>query len=143
METKMEEQKRNCSSNQEDKTKMKKKLKCRNKFNYEIAKTPERPPQGNLVSSNATFELGFFSPGEKSGGKYLGIWYHGLKQQTVVWVANREDLVADSSGVFRIAEDGNLVVEDAFKSRCSSELGPSRSLNRTLQLLESGNRMKV
>ncbi|XP_017424794.1 G-type lectin S-receptor-like serine/threonine-protein kinase At4g03230 isoform X2 [Vigna angularis] len=95
--------------------------------------------EGNLVSSNATFELGFFSPAEKSGGKYLGIWYHGLEQQTVVWVANRDDPVADSSGVFRIAEDGNLVVEDAFKSRWSSKLEPSSFSNRTLKLLDSGN----
>ncbi|KAG2371647.1 G-type lectin S-receptor-like serine/threonine-protein [Vigna angularis] len=95
--------------------------------------------QGNLVSSNATFELGFFSPAEKSGGKYLGIWYHALEPQTVVWVANRDHPVPDSGGVFRIAEDGNLVVEYAFRSLWSSELGASSSSNRTLQLLDSGN----
>ncbi|QCE09592.1 serine/threonine-protein kinase PBS1 [Vigna unguiculata] len=97
--------------------------------------------EGNLVSSNATFELGFFSPSGMENGekRYLGIWYHGLEPQTVVWVANRDDPVADSSGVFRIAEDGNLVVEDAFKTRWSSELGASSSSNRTLQLLDSGN----
>ncbi|ESW03779.1 hypothetical protein PHAVU_011G041400 [Phaseolus vulgaris] len=96
---------------------------------------------GNLVSSNATFELGFFSPpGVKNGEKrYLGIWYHGLDPQTVVWVANRDDPVADSSGVFRIAEDGNVVVEYASKRHWSSELEPSSSTNRTLKLLDSGN----
>ncbi|XP_068500154.1 G-type lectin S-receptor-like serine/threonine-protein kinase At4g03230 isoform X4 [Phaseolus vulgaris] len=97
--------------------------------------------QRNLVSSNATFELGFFSPpGVKSGEKrYLGIWYHKLEPQTVVWVANRDDPVADSSGVFRIAEDGNVVVEYASKSLWSSKLEPSSSTNRTLKLLDSGN----
>ncbi|WVY99461.1 hypothetical protein V8G54_025531 [Vigna mungo] len=95
--------------------------------------------QGNLVSSNATFELGFFSPGEKSGGKYLGIWYHALEPQTVVWVANRDHPVPDSTGVFRIAEDGHLVVEYAFGSLWSSKLRESSSSNRTLQLLDSGN----
>ncbi|KAK7335541.1 hypothetical protein VNO80_27442 [Phaseolus coccineus] len=97
--------------------------------------------QRSLVSSNATFELGFFSPpGVKSGEKiYLGIWYHGLHPQTVVWVANREDPVADSSGVFRIAEDGNVVVEDASRRHWSSKLQPSSSTNRTLKLLDSGN----
>ncbi|WVY99460.1 hypothetical protein V8G54_025530 [Vigna mungo] len=94
---------------------------------------------GNLVSSNATFELGFFSPGEKSGGKYLGIWYHALEPQTVVWVANRDHPVPDSTGVFRIAEDGHLVVEYAFKRRWSSDLEASSSSNRTQQLLDSGN----
>jgi len=100
--------------------------------------------KGNLVSSNDTFELGFFSPGGESGGKYLGIWYHGLEPQTVVWVANRDHPVADSSGVFRIAEDGNLVVEHASsKTHWSSELGPSSSTNRTLKLLDSGNLVLV
>jgi len=98
---------------------------------------------GKLVSSNATFELGFFSPpGVKSGEKrYLGIWYHKLEPQTVVWVANRDDPVADSSGVFRIAEDGNVVVEYASKSLWSSKLEPSSSTNRTLKLLDSGNQV--
>nr|XP_007149927.1 hypothetical protein PHAVU_005G110800g [Phaseolus vulgaris]ESW21921.1 hypothetical protein PHAVU_005G110800g [Phaseolus vulgaris] len=95
---------------------------------------------GKLVSSNATFELGFFSPPGVSGEKrYLGIWYHKLEPQTVVWVANRDDPVADSSGVFRIAEDGNVVVEYASKSLWSSKLEPSSSTNRTLKLLDSGN----
>ncbi|CAJ1956420.1 unnamed protein product [Sphenostylis stenocarpa] len=95
---------------------------------------------GNLVSSNSTFELGFFSPDVQNGDKrYLGIWYHGLEPQTVVWVANRDDPVADSRGVFRIAEDGNAVVEDASKRHWSSGLEASPSTNRTLKLLDSGN----
>jgi len=55
----------------------------------------------NLVSSNGSFEPGFFSPGVGSGEKrYHGIWYHSLNRQTVTWVANRDDPVAYSSGVF-------------------------------------------
>jgi len=92
------------------------------------------------LSPNAIFELGFFSPGVDSGEKrYLGIWYHLPKPQTVVWVANRDYPVADSSGVFRIAEDGNVVVEYASKTHWSSNLQPSSSTNRTLKLLDSGN----
>jgi len=107
------------------------------KVNQKITQDSE----GNLFSSNATFELGFFSPGEESGEKrYLGIWYHGLEPQTVVWVANRDHPVADSSGVFRIAEDGNLVVEDASsKTHWSSKLEANSSANKTLKLLDSGN----
>ncbi|TKY48794.1 G-type lectin S-receptor serine/threonine-protein kinase [Spatholobus suberectus] len=100
---------------------------------------------GNLVSSNLTFELGFFPlPTEsdsRSQKRYLGIWYYGLEPRTVVWVANRDKPVLDSGGVFRIAEDGNLVVEGASKkSHWSSELeGSSSSTNRTVKLLDSGN----
>ncbi|KAG4968727.1 hypothetical protein JHK87_034378 [Glycine soja] len=96
----------------------------------------------NLVSSNRTFELGFFPlSGSSSVVKsyYLGIWYHGLEPQTVVWVANRVKPVSDSSGVLRIAEDGNLVVEGASKRHWSSVIEAPSSTNRTLTLLESGN----
>ncbi|RZB76748.1 G-type lectin S-receptor-like serine/threonine-protein kinase At4g03230 [Glycine soja] len=100
-------------------------------------------PLENLVSSNRTFELGFFPlSGSSSDVKsyYLGIWYHGLEPQTVVWVANRVKPVPDSSGVFRIAEDGNLVIEAVSTERYwSSKIEASSSTNRTVKLLESGN----
>uniref|UniRef100_A0A0R0H7N3 non-specific serine/threonine protein kinase n=1 Tax=Glycine max TaxID=3847 RepID=A0A0R0H7N3_SOYBN len=96
----------------------------------------------NLVSSSRTFELGFFSLNDSSrvvkSYYYLGIWYQ-FNPQTVVWVANRDKPVLDSSGVFRIAEDGNLVVEGASKRHWSSVIEAPSSTNRTLKLLESGN----
>ncbi|KAG4972061.1 hypothetical protein GLYMA_13G303800v4 [Glycine max] len=96
---------------------------------------------GNLVSSSRTFELGFFSlSGEKK--YYLGIWYRELEKETqkAVWVANRDKPVEDSSRVFRIAEDGNMVVEGASSKRYwSSKLEASSSTNRTVKLLDSGN----
>jgi len=49
--------------------------------------------------------------------------------QTVVWVANRDDPDADSCGVFRIADDGNVVLEYASKTQWSSQLEPSISTN--------------
>ncbi|RZB76751.1 G-type lectin S-receptor-like serine/threonine-protein kinase isoform B [Glycine soja] len=99
-------------------------------------------PLENLVSSNRTFELGFFPLSGSSSvvKRYLGIWYHGLEPQTVVWVANRDKPVLDSSGVFRIAEDGNLVIEGASsESYWSSKIEAYSSTNRTVKLLESGN----
>ncbi|KAG4981187.1 hypothetical protein JHK85_035145 [Glycine max] len=96
----------------------------------------------NLVSSNRTFELGFFPLSGSSSvvKRYLGIWYHGLEPQTVVWVANRDKPVLDSNGVFRIAEDGNLVIEGASsESYWSSKIEAYSSTNRTVKLLESGN----
>ncbi|WVZ21132.1 hypothetical protein V8G54_008454 [Vigna mungo] len=93
--------------------------------------------QRNLVSSNTIFELGFFSLGEKSGGKYLGISYHGLKSQTVVWVANRDNLVPDSAGVFRIKKDGNLVKE-GFRLMENGEAERCRMKKKVLVHLASG-----
>ncbi|XP_039780537.1 S-locus-specific glycoprotein S13-like [Panicum virgatum] len=41
-----------------------------------------------LISNSSVFELGFFTP-EGGSGTYLGIWYHGIPEPTIVWVANR------------------------------------------------------
>ncbi|MCD7452937.1 hypothetical protein HAX54_018764 [Datura stramonium] len=59
------------------------------------------------------FMLGFFSPGNTSN-RYVGIWYN-FSETTVVWVANRDKPLKDSSGVFKISEDGNLVVMNGMK----------------------------
>ncbi|MCD7462303.1 hypothetical protein HAX54_048211 [Datura stramonium] len=42
-----------------------------------------------IVSSDGTFELGFFSPGNTSTNRYVGIWYKQISVITPVWVANR------------------------------------------------------
>lgn len=96
-----------------------------------------------LVSTGRKFELGFFSGGS---GRYLGIWYHRQVPQTVVWVANRDSPVAaGSTGVFEIAEDGNLVVMDTSGTKrryWSTKLkgsSSSSSRNRTVKLMDSGN----
>ncbi|KAK4736312.1 hypothetical protein R3W88_000009 [Solanum pinnatisectum] len=54
------------------------------------------------------FKLGFFSPGNTTN-RYVGIWYN-FSETTVVWVANRDKPLKDSFGVFKISEDGNLVL---------------------------------
>ncbi|KAK7257497.1 hypothetical protein RIF29_31517 [Crotalaria pallida] len=101
----------------------------------------------NLVSAKKKFELGFFST---TTGRYLGIWYHRLPIEdsaapTVVWVANRDNPVAeDSVGVLQISKDGNLqVVDTSGKSYWSSKLEEhSSSINMTalkLKLMDSGN----
>ncbi|KAJ9135055.1 hypothetical protein P3X46_032276 [Hevea brasiliensis] len=99
--------------------------------------------QETLVSAGKRFKLGFFSPnGGDNSSRYLGIWFWGSKPSIVVWVANREVPIRDSTGVFSIAEDGNINVLDAYnKSYWSTEIGSSASFvfNRTLKLLDSGN----
>jgi hypothetical protein len=62
-----------------------------------------------LVSEGKTFALGFFSPGNSSR-RYVGIWYNKVTELTVVWVANRDNLLNDTSGVLSINNHGNLVL---------------------------------
>ncbi|XP_077243372.1 G-type lectin S-receptor-like serine/threonine-protein kinase At4g27290 isoform X1 [Tasmannia lanceolata] len=91
-----------------------------------------------LVSEGEKFALGFFSPGN-SRNRYVGIWYNKLPGQTVVWVANRETPLTDSSGVLTIAGDGNLVILDgSLKSPWSTNISILAS-NTNAMLLGSGN----
>ncbi|CAK8577843.1 unnamed protein product [Lathyrus sativus] len=62
-----------------------------------------------LVSKSKTFALGFFTPG-KSTSRYVGIWYYNLPIQTVVWIANRDTPINDTSGILSINPSGNLVL---------------------------------
>ncbi|XP_059449674.1 G-type lectin S-receptor-like serine/threonine-protein kinase At4g03230 isoform X2 [Corylus avellana] len=95
-----------------------------------------------LVSSGKTFELGFFTP-INSSSRFVGIWYHKWDEQTVVWVANRDNPVHNgSNGTFGIAENGSLQVLDrttryVYWSSTSVEI--SSSTNRTVKLMDSGN----
>ncbi|CAN6574357.1 unnamed protein product [Malus baccata var. baccata] len=94
-----------------------------------------------LVSSGGRFELGFFSPSPKGTQRYVGIWYHQLSPRTVVWVANREKPVLNSTGTrFLALQDGNLHVLDAAGQRYwSTEVKTSKSSTRTATLMDSGN----
>lgn len=59
-----------------------------------------------MLSSDLVFKLGFFHPGvssplHQSSNSYLGIWYSTLPNNSeAVWVANPDDPIIDSSGVF-------------------------------------------
>jgi len=57
-------------------------------------------PEGqSLMSKDQNFELGFFRPGNSSY-RYLGIRFVKVKEQTLVWVANREDPINGPSDQF-------------------------------------------
>ncbi|KAM1112644.1 hypothetical protein EV1_045124 [Malus domestica] len=96
---------------------------------------------GTLVSSGGRFELGFFSPSPTGTQRYVGIWYHQLSPRTVVWVANRESPVLNSTSTGILAlQDGNLHVLDITgKSYWSTTAETSKSLTQTVTLMDSGN----
>ena len=94
-----------------------------------------------LVSKGETFALGFFSPGV-STKRYVGIRYYRAAEHPVVWVANRDDPINDSSGVLSIDAHGNLVlhVKDQNQPIWSTNIASKSSNISTLaQLLDSGN----
>ncbi|KAI8557711.1 hypothetical protein RHMOL_Rhmol04G0031000 [Rhododendron molle] len=92
-----------------------------------------------ITSSGNEFELGFFSPGNKNSRRssYLGIWYKRVSKRTVVWVANRDHPLTDSSAVLTIAADGNLVIREGSFSYMLSNI--SSSGNTSATLWDSGN----
>ncbi|KAF8411258.1 hypothetical protein HHK36_003805 [Tetracentron sinense] len=99
-----------------------------------------RDPE-TVVSVAEKFRLGFFSPGNSTNIRYLGIWYNGIPgpTPTIIWVANRETPFSDSSGVLTIADDGNLVVLDGRRNILWSTNVSNISRNSSAMILESGN----
>ncbi|PON79930.1 S-locus glycoprotein [Trema orientale] len=91
-----------------------------------------------LVSTRQdTFELGFFSP-RNSKNRYVGIWYKNVQDFTVVWVANRENPLTDSSGVLTMTPTGNVVLQ-SNQSGVTIWSSNSSAKNPSLELLDSGN----
>ena len=91
-----------------------------------------------MISNGSVFKLGFFSPAN-STNRYLGIWYTNISAFTVVWVANRQKPLNNSSGVLTISEDGNLVVLDGQKEILWSSNVNNSVANSSAQLLDLGN----
>ncbi|KAK9064133.1 hypothetical protein SSX86_018005 [Deinandra increscens subsp. villosa] len=93
-----------------------------------------------IVSGNAKFELGFFSPGS-SKSRYLGIWFKNTSPQTVVWVANRDTPLIDNSGAVKLDNQGNLsIVNGSSKVIWSSNSSASGTyIDLVAQLLDTGN----
>ncbi|XP_034211674.1 G-type lectin S-receptor-like serine/threonine-protein kinase RKS1 isoform X1 [Prunus dulcis] len=94
-----------------------------------------------IVSKENNFELGFFSPGNSSS-RYVGIWYANKSEKAVVWVANRNNPINDTSGVLTINRYGNLVIYahdiDSF-SIWSANVSLQTTSTSVAQLLDTGN----
>ena len=92
-----------------------------------------------LVSSNGTFELGFFNPGN-STNRYVGIWYQKIPVRRVVWVANRDNPIKDNSSKLIISQDGNLVLLSQNQTLLwSTNATTTKALSPIVQLLDNGN----
>ncbi|KAL8119647.1 G-type lectin S-receptor-like serine/threonine-protein kinase At1g11410 isoform X2 [Apium graveolens] len=94
-----------------------------------------------LVSAEENFALGFFSPGNSSR-RYVGIWYNKVSVQTVVWVANRDNPITNTSGVLSLQKTGNLVLFDSQKPDAvvwSTNVSNLLGANYSAELLDSGN----
>jgi hypothetical protein len=92
-----------------------------------------------LSSADGAFKLGFFTP-INTTNRYVGIWY--VSESNVVWVANRETPLHDSSGVVTISDDNtNLLVLNGQKhiiwSSNVSNIAPK--FNVIVQLQNTGN----
>ncbi|XVE87889.1 hypothetical protein DITRI_Ditri19aG0024800 [Diplodiscus trichospermus] len=102
-----------------------------------------RPIRDNgdlIVSSDKIFALGFFSPGS-SRKRYVGIWYYQVSEKTVVWVANRENPINDSSGILSIDSRGNLALFQRNQTLpvWSTNISITGTSNSIAQLLDLGN----
>ena len=97
--------------------------------------TPNQPIKDGqiLVSNQKIFALGFFSPGN-STRRYFGIWYYQITEQTVVWVANRDNPLSDTSGVLSINGQGNLILHTQNQT-----IDPIWSTNVSASLLATNN----
>lgn len=95
-----------------------------------------------IVSSDGTFELGFFSAGKNTSltNRYIGIWYKKISAFTPVWVGNRQNPVKGTSGILKIVVPGYLVLIDDVTNDTVWSSNYSRKVeNPVAQLLDTGN----
>ncbi|XP_010065693.2 G-type lectin S-receptor-like serine/threonine-protein kinase At4g27290 isoform X1 [Eucalyptus grandis] len=91
-----------------------------------------------IVSAGGNFELGFFSP-SNSKNRYVGISYEKLSTGRVVWVANRENPLKDSSGVLKLTPEGVLILLNLTDGVVWSSNVSRLAQNPIAQLLDSAN----
>ncbi|XP_060191128.1 G-type lectin S-receptor-like serine/threonine-protein kinase At4g27290 [Lycium barbarum] len=92
-----------------------------------------------IVSSDGTFELGFFSPVETSTSRYVGIWYKEISVITPVWVANRLAPLTNKTGVLKVIQPGLVVLHNDTNATVWSTNSTRSVKNPVAQLLNTGN----
>ncbi|KAK1391976.1 hypothetical protein POM88_011032 [Heracleum sosnowskyi] len=100
-----------------------------------------KPNNGDtIVSANKEFELGFFSPGSCRNW-YVGLCFKKISYRTIVWVANRDAPLNNTSGILKIHNKAISLFANATSTKIWSS-NSSRFLNNPVaQLLDSGNLM--
>ncbi|CAL5443233.1 unnamed protein product [Camellia sinensis] len=100
-----------------------------------------------LESPNKRYRLHFSSP-DGSTSRYLGIQHMGVypwvnvRIPMLVWVANRDKPIADTSGTLSISHDGNLVLSNYsgnFYTILNAQHPAMSSSNTSATLLNTGN----
>ncbi|PQQ02487.1 hypothetical protein Pyn_24658 [Prunus yedoensis var. nudiflora] len=101
-----------------------------------------------LLSSTKIFALGFFNLAN-SRNWYVGVWYNKIPNQTVVWVANRDNPIipvtdnsASGVGLLAVHGNGGLVIygKDQNTPLWSAKVSVSSPNNSmTAKLLDTGN----
>ncbi|CAL5201501.1 unnamed protein product [Lathyrus oleraceus] len=92
-----------------------------------------------IVSAGGIFEAGFFNFGDPQL-QYFGIWYKSISPRTIVWVANRDTPVHNSTGLLKLNDQGTLVILDDSKGIVWSSNSSRIVVKPALaQLLDSGN----
>ncbi|CAN6205120.1 unnamed protein product [Urochloa humidicola] len=108
---------------------------------------PGKPlsPGATIVSDGGSFALGFFSPTNSTPAKlYLGIWYNDVPGPglTVVWVANREKPLTNSTSSppsLSLTNASNLVLSDSDGRVLWTTNVASRAAPAAAELLNTGN----
>ncbi|GAU20884.1 hypothetical protein TSUD_120760 [Trifolium subterraneum] len=91
-----------------------------------------------LVSAAGTFEAGFFNFGDPQR-QYFGIWYKSISPRTIVWVANRNTPVQNSTGKLKLTDQGSLVILDGSKGIVWKSNSSRIGVKPVVQILDSGN----
>ncbi|RCV12842.1 hypothetical protein SETIT_2G300100v2 [Setaria italica] len=112
---------------------------------------PGKPlfPSATIVSDGGSIALGFFSLTNSTPAKlHLGIWYNDIPRLTVVWVANRETPITNSSSSppsLSLTNTSNLVLSDAsgrvlWTTNITGSVSPSPPATGVAAvLLDTGN----
>lgn len=92
-----------------------------------------------ITSDNQDFAFGFFSPGNSSF-RYVGVWYNNIQDQTVVWVANRNNPISGKNGLLSFGDNGNLRLTNGNNSNIIWSTNTSSvSRNSSITLRDTGN----
>eukprot|EP00257_Ricinus_communis_P019247 XP_015578177.1 G-type lectin S-receptor-like serine/threonine-protein kinase At1g11330 [Ricinus communis] len=97
---------------------------------------PVNDPE-TVDSPGNIFKLGFFSLGNSSN-RYVGVWYSQVSPRNIVWVANRNRPLNDSSGTMTVS-DGNLVILNGQQEILWSANVSNRVNNSRAHLKDDGN----